>query len=1479
MQIHRLVRVGDEVVGDADVEGAHAEVAVRPRERAAREGVIRPRQRRAVGRGVARAHRAKRAIGAHDGDRRHRARLGNAVGRLAEADLAGAELIIQNRQHRIGLARHRHRRAERRVRRIQQREQDRLRAVGERVVEDENRERLRRGVAVEPGQSAGGREIIAGTDGGAIRRGVLHAVGVGRATEAQHGDRHRAAVLDHGVAGHAEVRVRVVVENRQRRARGTAQHAHARAQIQQHRAVHVRARGVDDGDREVRAHLAIGEREHVAHAHVIRARHRRIGAAGNRHVGHRQLAHQAAGTINRDHRDRTIFGNRVRRRGVSQRARTGVVAAIYAHQIRLRNRIKRGERTAENNPAILELHQRRLDVLIRARAEVDARIQRAAGRQAGRATARDAVHIRESAADHEATVALHRDRVHVIIRPRRERAEVHRAGEAHPREVRAAGRSELAADNEIRRATEHLNRHIRHRSRRAGRNPIRGERRVHRAVGQQPRQAGHGRRADLRERAAHDDAAVTGQGHRGDVSVGRRVETGVRRAIRIESREEVADRAVHQGERAADHDLAIGLHEHGLDGVVRAGRIRERGIERTERGQTRDAIDRLAIDGGEEAAHDHHAIGLDVHRFHHAVDDRIEGRVARAIHVQPRQARLRCTVDLRERAADEELAGEARGGDRRAVELRVGIRERERAAPERAGDQNVVRHIEVQREDLRVRHIRAELIPRAERRSRREVNAVQGAHHHAADAEELMRDDLRAEERIAGQVARDVHPRTTRVGGLVHRAGGHHIHGHPVERIDDEVRHRAAGERRRRGRQRAHRVCPHVNQIAGTHVEQVGIRHATERAAVGNARAVGDAGAYFREVVRLIERFVNRVCRRDDEASAGHRVGLNRRVELCDHRRTTTRDRQGREVDGDLGARRVERAAIKALQVLRARVEHRETGVDQRVDRDVATVARRKAAPDQRVHRGLPRRVVVLRSRGDDVADGVVHERVNFRELRVAIDREPITVGRRGRRAFEEAAIAAVQQIARGIKRQRAPVGVRRAAAGRVRVRDVRPLAARRLRGVAAEQTPGVVHRADRVRERAGVLEAQRLPVTRDVNEVRIRPVRAEREVDGTLTARMNAHRAGTAGAGFRRRRQIHRRPRRTTVGGIEHRRQHAVGDNAHEDRRGRPGREFHVVSRTGDLRLDRDIADTAPRRAKVRRLEDAADAATKHRRVVNRRVQGGRAGRVHHEIRRHPDGKARDRAIADGQLHPVGAIIDTAENTDVVGNEEVRRIHCDDDLQTALGHRNDVLPGHRAADFAPRRPAIRRELQAAARAALTGEAAQIRRAGDDRVEGCVQRVVGQRADRKGLQPIRQRRPTRTRRRGIGGFPNATVHRAKIRDVHIARLRQQAADRAANLFIGDARDTAVAFRRGALGGPHVVREYRRDATRARRGDRHVLLHGEDRAIQERRKRHVVRARRHGQVVVIDREHCRIDRTQARCGRAAGTAQREVHRLR
>ena len=309
-----------------------------------------------------------------------------------------------------------------------------------------------------------------------------------------------------------------------------------------------------------------------------------------------------------------------------------------------RGAVERGEAAADHDllDAVARLEQHRRHEAVRTRAEVDLGVHRAVRVQAGQAVAGDAGALGEIAREHDLAVHLQRDRVHRIVQTAgdgRGEGHVGRAIGVQAGHVvvgqSVVGREETAdQDFAIRLELDGAHGAI-------GTRPGDVERRVHRAVGVEPREV-HRVRAtvDVREITGDQDLAIRLHGDRVHRRVRPRagIKGAVHRAIGVQARDEVLRRAVERGEIPADNHLGIGLQRHAEHRIVRAGTGVERGVHRAIHIQPRDEVAIGAVEGREEAAHQHATVRLQGDGPHRAVGPRQvveERRVERAIGRQP----------------------------------------------------------------------------------------------------------------------------------------------------------------------------------------------------------------------------------------------------------------------------------------------------------------------------------------------------------------------------------------------------------------------------------------------------------------------------------------------------------------------------------------------------------------------------------------------------------------------------------------------------------------------------------------------------------------------------------------------------------------------------------------------------------------------------------------------------------------------------
>ena len=174
----------------------------------------------------------------------------------------------------------------------------------------------------------------------------------------------------------------------------------------------------------------------------------------------------------------------------------------------------------------------------------------------------------------------------------------------------------------------------------------------------QPRQVRAAEPAHLREAAADEDVRIGIHRHGVNLraSVEGRHEGTVQHARRRESRDLRARHAVHLREETADDHVCVHVQRDGVNDVVRARAGVEARIQSAGRVQARDAVARRAIHHGERAGDDRLAIGLNRDREHRAIrpEERAAvGRVQRTIRVQPREEIARGAAHHREGAADD----------------------------------------------------------------------------------------------------------------------------------------------------------------------------------------------------------------------------------------------------------------------------------------------------------------------------------------------------------------------------------------------------------------------------------------------------------------------------------------------------------------------------------------------------------------------------------------------------------------------------------------------------------------------------------------------------------------------------------------------------------------------------------------------------------------------------------------------------------
>ena len=528
-EVHRLVAVHNRFIDDWNCEGFGGGVPVGPAERPIDRRVTDVRSGTAAGGGVVDRHRTEQAVGADDGDGSHTA--GHVfvyrVTVRAEVQRAGGELVINDRQHRRRLRAEPRRRAAYPVR-VREREHHRPVAIRDGVVNDRHQEGLRHH-AVPEDQRAADVGIFGRDSGGrrrAVARGEVHGDDAVGAEGADDGDDGVVAILVHAEGRRLEDQQTVVVRDghRGRCLRAERGPARGSAQCQDHRLVALGRDIVNVRDREGLAIDPGAEGQRVRHAHIVHPVHRRAVGGVGQHANRVRQAPEAA------HRDRGIRGlteREVRSREL-QAARVGRVPAVEARDAAVRLAVHRREGAADHDPVIVELHQRRRHVVVRAGAEVDRQIARTGGEQARDAAARQTVHRAETATDEQLPVRLRHNGVDVAVRRRRERV-VHDTSKAQAGQVRVrliVHRVEQAANDEVRLTARDLHRERVNRAVHAHAQ-CRRERRVHRAVGGEPRHANAEHTVHGEEIPDDDHAAVTRQGDRTHEAVGGGIEAHV----------------------------------------------------------------------------------------------------------------------------------------------------------------------------------------------------------------------------------------------------------------------------------------------------------------------------------------------------------------------------------------------------------------------------------------------------------------------------------------------------------------------------------------------------------------------------------------------------------------------------------------------------------------------------------------------------------------------------------------------------------------------------------------------------------------------------------------------------------------------------------------------------------------------------------------------------------------------------------------
>ena len=214
---------------------------------------------------------------------------------------------------------------------------------------------------------------MSASDSGSIGCRVIHTVSIGAARQPVHRDGCRPAEFRHREVGQAKVQQRVVVQNcasgqicEPTKAVGAGQFEIENPVRIGHRIVGTQRHRQADGLHPV------GEREVGADPRIVNAVDRRA-IAGDQPPMH--AVGQPASAQEGHHQRPAIFRHRKVVGAESERARIRGVTTIQTHQPRPRHAIEVLELAAQHNPAIVELHQCRLDVTIGPGPKVNVGIQ------------------------------------------------------------------------------------------------------------------------------------------------------------------------------------------------------------------------------------------------------------------------------------------------------------------------------------------------------------------------------------------------------------------------------------------------------------------------------------------------------------------------------------------------------------------------------------------------------------------------------------------------------------------------------------------------------------------------------------------------------------------------------------------------------------------------------------------------------------------------------------------------------------------------------------------------------------------------------------------------------------------------------------------------------------------------------------------------------------------------------------------------
>ena len=325
------------------------------------------------------------------------------------------------------------------------------------------------------------------------------------------------------------------------------------------------------------------------------------------------------------------------------------------------------EAAADDQHSIGRLDHHGVHVAIRAVAEVDRRIRRAARQQTGDVIAGDIVGQRELADEHNAIVRLQRNALNGITGARH-KIRIARSINIQTHDM-AQGRAIKVGETA---ASQHT--------------PVRldGNRthgvigaeaeagikiRVRRTIQVETRQPVQGSAIEVRERAADQNLArINGIGRINGNGINRTIRTGADRkgtiggAVIVQARETRAGRTADDAKRAANVNFADAADKgfrQRIDNIVCAKTGVETCIQRAIGHQPGNELAIHGVDRSEGATHQNMVVSLThdcEHRTVRADQAAKEGGVQRAVGVQPGQAAFTHRADRREIAAGQNLA-------------------------------------------------------------------------------------------------------------------------------------------------------------------------------------------------------------------------------------------------------------------------------------------------------------------------------------------------------------------------------------------------------------------------------------------------------------------------------------------------------------------------------------------------------------------------------------------------------------------------------------------------------------------------------------------------------------------------------------------------------------------------------------------------------------------------------------------------------